>query len=262
MNKIAIFCTGLLVAGCSGEPSESNESAPMPTEIIDLGALVTEQTPEEFWGKGFLKEMDFTESNTFDVLARTFGPVSVSNSYYRLFNHGGPHVDAPNHVGLGEGLDSYPVESFAGPLKVFDFSHLPIGRSITKEMLTELPIHAGDIVLTYTGFSLPDSDDALPQAIALNYDAATYLAALPIRAIGTDALNVESMTDQSPVPSNNEIAKVIPGHHAFLSKGIPVFEQLVNVDKLLGHKTMYFVGAPLNIKDGDGMMVRPLVLVY
>jgi kynurenine formamidase len=234
----------------------------MPTEIIDLGALVTEQTPEEFWGKGFLKEMDFTESNTFDVLARTFGPVSVSNSYYRLFNHGGPHVDAPNHVGLGEGLDSYPVESFAGPLKVFDFSHLPIGRSITKEMLTELPIHAGDIVLTYTGFSLPDSDDALPQAIALNYDAATYLAALPIRAIGTDALNVESMTDQSPVPSNNEIAKVIPGHHAFLSKGIPVFEQLVNVDKLLGHKTMYFIGAPLNIKDGDGMMVRPLVLVY
>jgi hypothetical protein len=145
MNKIAIFCAGLLVAGCSGESSDSNESAPMPTEIIDLGALVTEQTPEEFWGKGFLKEMDFTESNTFDVLARTFGPVSVSNSYYRLFNHGGPHVDAPNHVGLGEGLDSYPVESFAGPLKVFDFSHLPIGRSITKEMLTELPIHAGDI---------------------------------------------------------------------------------------------------------------------
>jgi kynurenine formamidase len=25
---------------------------------------------------------------------------------------------------------------------------------------------------------------------------------------------------------------------------------------------MYFVGVPLNIKDGDGMMVRPVVLVY
>jgi kynurenine formamidase len=70
------------------------------------------------------------------------------------------------------------------------------------------------------------------------------------------------MTDQSPVPSDDEIARIIPAHHAFLSKGIPVFEQLVNVDKLLGKKAMYFVGAPLNIKDGDGMLVRPLVLVY
>jgi len=262
MKQFAILCAGLFIIGCSGEIGNSNESIPVPTEIIDLGALVTEQTPEEFWGKGFLKEMDFTASNTFDVLARTFGPLSVSNSYYRLFNHGGPHVDAPNHVGLGEGLDSYPVESFAGPLKVFDFSHLPIGRSITKEMLSNLPIEAGDIVLTYTGYTRPETEDAWPQAIALNHEAAKYLAALPVRAIGTDAFNVESMTDQSPVPSDDEIARIIPGHHPFLSRGIPVFEQLVNVDKLLGKKAMYFVGAPLNIKDGDGMMVRPLVLVY
>jgi kynurenine formamidase len=262
MKQSAIFCAGIFVIGCSSELDQSHKALPVPTQIIDLGALVTEQTPEEFWGKGFLKEMDFTESNRFDVLARTFGPVSASNSYYRLFNHGGPHVDAPNHVGLGEGLDSYPVESFAGPLKAFDFSHLPIGRSITKEMLIELPINAGDIVLTYTGYSPPESDDEWPQAIALDYEAAKYLAALPIRAIGTDAFNVESMTDQSPVPTDDEIARIIPAHHTFLSNGIPVFEQLVNVDKLLGRKAMYFVGAPLNIKDGDGMMVRPLVLVY
>jgi kynurenine formamidase len=262
MKHFSIFCIGFFVIGCSGEIRNSNQSIPVPTEIIDLGALVTEQTPEQFWGKAFLKEMDFTESNSFDVLARSFGPVSVSNSYYTLFNHGGPHVDAPNHVGLGEGLDSYSIESFAGPLKVFDFSHLPIGRSITKAMLDDLPIDAGDIVLTYTGFSLPESEDTWPQAIALDYEAATFLANLPVRAIGTDALNVESMTDQSPVPTDDEIARIIPGHHAFLSKGIPVFEQLVNVDKLLGRKAMYFVGAPLNIKDGDGMMVRPLVLVY
>jgi len=262
MKHSAFLCLGLFVIGCSGEPHNRDPSVPVPTEIIDLGAVITERTPEEFWGKALLKEMDFAESNQFDVLARTFGPVHVSNSYYTLFNHGGPHVDAPNHVGLGLGLDSYPVESFAGPLKVFDFSHLPTGRSITKKMLVDLPINPGDIVLTYTGFSLPESEDAWPEAIALDYEAATYLAALPVRALGTDALNVESMTDKSPVPSDDEVARVIPGHHAFLSKGIPVFEQLVNVEKLLGKESMYFVGAPLNIRDGDGMMVRPLVLVY
>ncbi len=262
MRHYWILCTALLSGGCSSEIENSNDSIPVPREVIDLGALVTEQTPEEFWGEGFMKEMDFTESNSFDVLARTFGPLDISNSYYRLFNHGGPHVDAPSHVGLGEGLDSYPVESFAGPVKVFDFSHLPIGRSITKEMLIDLPITAGDIVLIHTNYRPPAGEGAWPEAVALTYAAAKHLAALPVRAIGTDAYNVESMTDQSPVLTDDEIAQIIPAHHAFLSKGIPVFEQLVNVDKLLDKKAMYFVGAPLNIKDGDGMMVRPLVLVY
>lgn len=241
---------------------ESSTPVPAPKQIIDLGALITEETPEEFWGKGFLKEMGYTESNKFEEVTWSLGPVSGSNSYYRLFNHGGPHVDAPNHVGLGGGLDSFDVESFAGPLKVFDFSSLEKSRSIEVEMLENLPIAAGDVVLIYTGYSPPTSEDGWPESTALTYEAANFLAAIPIRAIGTDAYNVESMTDQSPVNSDNEIARIIPGHYAFLSKGIPVFEQLVNVDKLIGRKDMYFVGAPLNIKDGDGMMVRPLVLVY
>ena len=262
MKIYAMYCAVFLLAGCADLPNKANQQVPFPSEVIDLGTLVTEQTPEHHWGKAFLKEMGFTESNSFDVLRRTFGPVSVSNSYYRLFNHGGPHVDAPNHVGLGKGLDSIPVEAFAGPLKVFDFSHLPIGRSISKGMLVDLPINAGDIVLTYTGFALPESSDAWPEAVALDYEAATYLATLPVRAIGTDALNVESMTDESPVASDNEVARIIPGHHAFLSRGIPVYEQLENVEKLLDKHAMYFVGAPLNIKDGDGMMVRPLVFIY
>ena len=129
-------------------------------------------------------------------------------------------------------------------------------------MLDTLEISPGDVVLIYTGYSAPTSEDGWPEAVALTYEAAQYLAAIPVRAVGTDAYNVESMTDQSPVNTDNEIVKIIPGHYAFLSEGIPVFEQLVNVDSLLGKENMYFVGAPLNIKDGDGMMVRPLVLVY
>ena len=70
------------------------------------------------------------------------------------------------------------------------------------------------------------------------------------------------MTDQSPVDTDNPIARTIPGHYAFLSRGIPVYETLVNFDSLLDKGNMYFVGVPLNIKDGDGMMVRPVVLAY
>jgi len=51
-------------------------------------------------------------------------------------------------------------------------------------------------------------------------------------------------------------------HQTLLSRGIPVYEQLQHVDRLLGRKRLHFVGAPLDIKDGDGMMVRPVVFVY
>jgi kynurenine formamidase len=51
-------------------------------------------------------------------------------------------------------------------------------------------------------------------------------------------------------------------HHTFLSRMIPVYEQLFQVDKLLGKGKMFFSGVPLNIKGGDGMMVRPVVFVY
>jgi kynurenine formamidase len=43
------------------------------------------------------------------------GTLSGSNSCYTLFNHGGPHVDAPNHVGVplnikdGDGMIVRPI---------------------------------------------------------------------------------------------------------------------------------------------------------
>ena len=73
-----------------------------------------------------------------------------------------------------------------------------------------------------------------------------------MRAYGTDAWGVESLSD----------TKMPWIHHSFLTHGIPVYEDLLNLDKLLGKEKMFFVGAPLNIKGGDGMMVRPVVFVY
>ena len=259
-----LFCWLLaaILVSCSQYDQQERTVPPVPKEIIDLGTLITEDTPEIFWGKGLLKKMGFEDSNSFDVITWDFGPVAGSNSYFRLFNHGGPHVDAPNHVGLGLGVDSYSIDSLVGPLKVFDFSHLEVGRTITTEMVSNLGITAGDVVIFYTGYSvLSKSDSEWWPFVAPTYEAAQYLADIPVRAFGTDG-GVESVTDQSPVDTDNEIAKVLPGHFAFLSRGIPVYETLVNVDSLLDKSNMYFVGVPLNIKDGDGMMVRPVVLVY
>lgn len=245
----------IMVACSTSERSDNRDVEWIPSEVIDLGASVTEDLPERTWGKAFLKQMGFTRQNAFDVMRWTFpvegGSVSGSNGYYTLFNHGGPHVDAPNHMGEGEGIDSYPVEGFSGPVKVFDVRGYAPGRSVPASLF-QGHVGAGDVVVILTGYMPPQDADSLPEVTAVNQEAAEFLATLSVRAYGTDAYSVDSLTDR----------KMPSVHRSFLSRGIPVYEQLFNVERLLGKTRMFFVGVPLNIKGGDGMMVRPVVFVY
>ena len=226
-----------------------------PSEVIDLGASITADLPERVWGNAFLNQMGFTRPNSFDVINWTFPlegvEVSGSNAYYTLFNHGGPHVDAPNHFGLGGGVDTYPIEAFSGPVKVFDVRGYSIGRSVPADVFRG-NVEPGDIVLLVTGYIAPQTDEELPQVTTLNNEAAEFLATLPVRAIGTDSFSIENLDDLS-MPTL---------HHEFLGRGIPLYESLFNVDSLLEKENMFFVGVPLNIPDADGMIVRPVVFVY
>ena len=267
-SKTTILMAGvvLFLPACShNDQNDPDHGLWEPREVIDLGALVTEDLPERVWGKAFLASLGFERPNSFEVINWEFqmegGSVSGSNSYYTLFNHGGPHVDAPNHVSVGGGLDSYAIEAFSGPLKVFDVRRFPKGRSIPAEVFNE-SVRPGDVVLIFTGYTPPKTDEAFPETITLTRAAAEYLASLPVRAFGTDAFSVGSLDDTSPVEAETVTARAAPIHHSFLSRGIPVYEQLFNVDQLLDKGSMYFVGVPLNIRDGDGMVVRPVVFVY
>lgn len=262
MKDLVLLLSAAILTSCSQHTETAGSTVSIPKEIIDLGALVTEDLPERVWGKRFLEEYGFLRPNSFEEIHWEMGPISGVNSYYTLFNHGGPHVDAPKHLGLRGGVDSYPVESFAGPLKVFDFSDLETGRTITPEMFEGKDIRPGDIVIIYTGYTPPETDQDLPETVTLTREAAEYLANIPVRAFGTEAWSVANLQDKTPAVADSELARAIPAHHSFLSRGIPLYESLFNVDRLLGKENMYFVGVPLNIKGGDGMMVRPVVLVY
>lgn len=268
-RQFAILLSGVVVslAGCS--PSGVDERAVFePREVIDLGALITEDLPERVWGKAFLAANGFTRPNAFDVIEWEFdmldGHVSGSNAYYTLFNHGGPHVDAPNHVSLGGGIDSFSIEAFTGPVRVFDVRQYPLGRSVPADVFRG-SVRAGDVVLIFTGYVPPATDEELPESITLTRAAAEYLASLPVRAYGTDAFSLASINDATVVEAESPVARAVPIHHSFLSRDIPVYEQLFNVGRLIDiaeSSMMYFVGVPLNIRGGDGMIVRPVVFVY
>lgn len=235
-----------------------------PKEIIDLGALVTEDMPQQVWG-GLMKVYGFEKSNSFQVITKELetpkGFVKVNNSYLTIFNHGGPHVDAPRHVNQKEGINYYSVDDFIGPLKIIDVSELPSGRTVPLSEISKHDIQPGDIVLIYTNYQLPKKDE-IPQQIALTQEAAAYLANLPVKAFGTDSFNVESNDNPTEIISETALQSIAPIHFEFLSKGIPLYEQLFNLDKLLNKTEMYFIGQPLNIENGDGMIVRPVVFVY
>lgn len=125
-------------------------------------------------------------------------------------------------------------------------------RSRLNESLLKGRVDPGDIVLIFTGYRPPQTDTDLPEVKALTNEAADLLVGLPVRAFGTDAFSVDSLGDMTTPPV----------HQPFLSRSIPVYERLFNLDKLLGEGSMFFVGAPLNVKEGDGMLVRPIVFVY
>lgn len=253
------MCKHALIAlplACVTSCSDDHQTLMLtPSEVIDLGASITADLPERLWGRLLLDQMGFTRPNSFDVTNWTFpmegAEISGSNAYYTLFNHGGPHLDAPNHIGLEGGIDTYPIESFSGPVKVFDVSGYPIGRSIPADVFRG-NLDPGDIVLLATQYTPPQTDQELPQVTTLTDEAAQFLASLPVRAIGTDSFSIENLDDLS-MPSL---------HHVFLGHGIPVYEQLFNVESLLEKENIFFVGVPLNIPDADGMIVRPIVFVY
>jgi arylformamidase len=265
--KLLAGCVLAVMLGACERPATFSQSwVPQPKETVDLGALVTEDLPEQVWGKAVLAANNFSEPNTFNVMRweqeLSGGTISGSNSYYTLFNHGGPHVDAPIHIGLAGGLDSYPVAVFSGPVKALDVSTFAVGRSVGADFFRDQNIEPQDIVIIYTGYKPPRDETSYPSTVTLTRDAAEYLANIPIRAIGTDAWSLYTYDDTRPVKAETLLGRVAPIHEAFLSRGIPIYEELFNVDQLLGKDRMFFTGVPLNIKNGDGMIVRPIVFVY
>lgn len=253
------------IACLSCKETQTETAYLTPKKIYDLGTVITEDLPERIWGKTALASMGFTRLNKFEVIDWKFGneagKITGSNSYFTLFNHGGPHIDAPAHMDLGGGLDTYPIEVFEGPLKVFDVSSYRFGHSVPVEVFKNKVVK-GDIVMIYTKYLPPQKEGEMPQNITLSPETAEYLATIPVKAFGTDAWSVMSFNDTVKVNSNSEVARLSPIHYSFLSRKIPIYEGLYQLNELLAYKQVYFVGVPLSIKDGDGMLVRPVALVF
>ena len=171
-----------------------------------------------------------------------------------LVEHTGTHVDAPAHfIDGGETVDRVPLDRFMGRGIVVDASTLPpkavISRDFVEERLKELGVSVGRgwVVLFYTGYDRRAGTPEWFSHPGLGEDAARYLVGLGVNAVGIDAPSI----DHEPFPA----------HRVLLSNGVPIYENLTNLDKLLGVKGFQFIGLPLRIRAGSASPVRAVAIV-
>lgn len=251
-------------------PSEAAVMQQLPetakTLIIDLTHAFSEETVYWVTAKEFHKDTVFA------------GPTD-KGYYYSAFNfetaeHGGTHIDAPIHFSAtGQTVDEIPLEKLVGPALKIDVSSKAVNDPdylITVEDLMnwekeqQMQIPKGSIVLLETGYSkfYPDRKKYMGTAErgeaaveklhfpGLSPEAAQWLVEeRDIHAIGLDTPSIDY--GQS---------KMFRSHVILLSRNIPAFENLANLDRLPA-KNFTVIALPMKIKGGSGAPLRIIAVI-
>ncbi len=147
--------------------------------------------------------------------------------------HIGTHIEAPYHHKRG-GMDiaDFPFQNLIAPLVVMDFSKKK-GReqiSLSEVKAYDSKIHAGDVVLIYTGMDkLFHTDRWEENKPYVTPEVASYLVSKKVACVGTDTSDIE-------VPD----LLTQPVHQTLFAADIPMIESAANLDR---------------VKDGDYIIV-------
>jgi arylformamidase len=124
--------------------------------------------------------------------------------------HAGTHIDAPLHfLENGAPIDSLPADTLVGPARVIAVDE-PV---VTAEELRGRNVREGERVLFRTRNSRFPGRYA-PDLVGLDPEAAVFLAASRVRAVGIDGLSISRAGSEAEV------------HQALLGAGIWVVEGL------------------------------------
>ena len=250
----------------SDELSQPSQSGNSQERIVDLTHEFSEESVYWVTAKEF--ELDIVAQG------ETEKGYYYSANNFATAEHGGTHIDAPIHFAENaQSVDEIPLERLVGEGIKIDVSSKALRNPdylITIEDFTNWEkeqnqrIPNGSIVLLETGYSryYPDkikylgTDRRGEQAIELLHfpglspDAATWLVEnRKISAIGIDTPSIDYGQSQ-----------YFKSHVTLLSKNIPAFENIMNLDKLpaIDFKV---VALPMKIKGGSGAPLRIIAIL-
>lgn len=255
----ALCMSPLLLSSCAEQYPQ------VPKAIVDLSPTIGEDFPLRYYGAAMLKAFQVRDSTKIEHII-TEEPFYVAMSYITLWDHGGSHHDPPNHVIKGAtSTDQIPLEKFYGKAKVLDFRTKRKDEPLLRADFENKGIEPGDVVIAFVGYTPPTKPDELPSYAYLSGEAAEYLATIPVKAFATDMpglMGVKAFFQLFQQEGLRGSENFLPEHYAFLSRGIPAIEGLVNLERIVGEEKIIFAGFPLKIQDGNGAPLRAAALLY
>ncbi|MBI4515472.1 MAG: cyclase family protein [Deltaproteobacteria bacterium] len=256
-----VLVLAAVIAACR---STETLRPPEPKQIIDLSPSLTEDSACRQLGRRACEFLGVPQRGPFTAVV----PAKPHHSYgmmtFTLLSHGGAHLDAPGRL-LREGLraDQVPLNRLYGPARVWDLRwhdrHTPLQ---INDLSQQSEVQPGEVLLLLTGYSPPAAGE-WPVHTWLSAQAASWLAARPLRALATDMPSIGNFEQLAhALELDRQPAEVWAERLAFFQAGIPVIEGLINLEQLVGEPMVVFAGLPLALADRSGAPMRAIALVY
>ena len=201
---------------------------------------------------------------THEESAKQLKGISYTTDWLNINSHSATHVDAPRHTDPAPNamaVDEMPLEWCYGPAVCINLTNFAPKAWITPKDLEEaekntgVQIRKGDIVLLYTGhWDRTRDTEAYPtDNPGLTKEACMWLYEKGVISFGVDAVTPDNPIDQG-------INKIFPCHEVLRDKKFPHYENLANLDKVVG-KRFTFIGFPLKLKGCSGGPVRAVAIL-
>ncbi|MEX0939876.1 MAG: cyclase family protein [Candidatus Babeliales bacterium] len=163
-----------------------------------------------------------------------------------MSNHTGTHVDAAAHfLATGQTIDRIELSLLVGPCRVLDLTS--VVDKITPQDLEGFNISQHEIILLKTTNSFREATDRFTYSfVYIDKEAAEYLVAQNIKAIGFDYLGIERNQPEHET------------HKAFMQFNIPIVEGLRLGAVSSGN--YFFCCLPLNCTGIDSAPARAILI--
>lgn len=242
-RQIIIQLVTLFLIGCANQPSKNTEHILHIDHIVDLTHTLTSDFP-------FIPVKKLTYPFELIPMA-TLKENGVAANSWKIHEHLGTHIDAPNHfIEGGKSVDQIELKDLIVPVVVIDIEK-KASRNRDAELTVqdikdfedlngEIPVHA--CVMMYSGWEkrLRDSsfigidDKQVKHYPGFSNEAIRFLISKrDIAGIGVDVLSFDPGIDEN-----------YTGHKILLAAGKWGVENIANLEKIPRIGATIFVGAP------------------
>jgi len=179
---------------------------------------------------------------------------SANVSRVDLNVHTETHVDAPGHfIEDGATIDQLPLETFSGKAVFYSSSEKPRGQEIELEKVKRSVsrLSEGDIFILDSGLRVLRGSNRYYEDFPVpSNDLLEWLSDQGVKLFCTDCPSIDPLGSQTHEK-----------HKLLLSDGIPVVENLANLNLLKAGEDIIFFSFPLKLKGLEASPCRAVALV-